>query len=274
MANDTHRHARQWPSQRRPGLVSLGLSAVGVMATAAVAVDYPSSVVGTDFDFIRGDDPSSFQALKFLGSTTAEMPDKRDDAADLFQPAFLFEATFSDAVVKIFVDAGFANDRHAAEEARRYCGPLGRLPAPLRRGVRRLVVHRGGPDTTAFSDVGLIVVYSDNATRRIATHDLEETIFHESVHAAWDAEHAASRGWRNAQLADDAFVTVYAAKKPAREDLAESALFAFAMLRHPDRIDEPDRSAIAKRIPHRIAYIADLLSPGNDTPPEAPKPEE
>lgn len=66
-----------------------------------------------------------------------------------------------------------------------------------------MVVHQDRPDTTAdttaIGDIGLIVLYFKNATKRISTHDLGETISHESVHAACDAEHVRSDAWRRAQ---------------------------------------------------------------------------
>jgi len=60
------------------------------------AQEYDSSVVGTDFDVITADDPSSFKSLTFLKFARAEMPDKRADDAPLFQQAFIFEASFAD----------------------------------------------------------------------------------------------------------------------------------------------------------------------------------
>ena len=234
-----------------------------LLATLHADPLYASSVVGTDFDVITADDPSAFESLRFVERGRAEMPDKRDGEGGLFGEAFTFEAAFSDGTrVRLYVDAAFETREAAEAEAARYTGPLGRLPNVLRRGVDRVVVHRGGPDTTAFSDEGLIVVYSGNATKRIATHDLEETIFHEAVHAAWDATHAGSDGWKRAQMSDATFLTKYARSKPAREDLAESALFAFALTRHPDRIPEPHRTRVAAAIPARIEYVAGLLEAG------------
>lgn len=233
-----------------------------LLLLAALSADppYGSSVVGTDFDVITAEDPSAFESLTFVERGRAEMPDKREGAGGLFGEAFVFEAAFAGGGrVRLFVDADFGSRAAAEEEARRYCGPLGRLPGVLRRGVRRLVVHRGGPDTTAFSDGGLIVVYSENATKRVATHDLEETLFHESVHAVWDTPHADSPAWRRAQMRDATFVTRYAAGRPGREDLAESALFAFALTRHPQRIPQPDRGRVAAAIPARIEFVAGLL---------------
>jgi hypothetical protein len=107
-----------------------------------------------------------------------------------------------------------------------------------------------------------MVLYSENATKRIGTHDLEETVFHESVHAAWDRLHRESPRWLEAQTRDGRFVTDYAAKNPDGEDLAESALFAYALIHHPDRIPGNDAARIREAIPARIEFVAGLLPPG------------
>lgn len=224
---------------------------------------YASSVVGTDFDFLRDTDPDAFLRLEDKGPGSAEMPDKSDRSAPLVRQAFLFEAHFNDGTrVKLAVDADFKTQDDARKEALRYAPRLGKLPTALRRGVDRVVVHKGGEDVTAFSDVGLIVVYSENATKRIGTHDLEETLFHESVHAVWDKSQASSAEWLNAQKKDGGFITDYARKKPKGEDLAESALFAYALLHHPKRIPEKDAARISRAIPNRIAFVETLLPKG------------
>lgn len=220
---------------------------------------YPSSVVGTDFDFIQEGDPDAFDRLESRGVGLPEMPDKRGDAP-LFQKAFLFVARFKDGTsVLLSIDADFGTEEEARNEALRYTPRLGRLPTSLRTGVDRVVVHKGGEDTTAFSDVGLMVLYSENATKRIGTHDLEETVFHESVHAAWDELHASSPAWLEAQKRDGRFITHYAAKNPEGEDLAESALFAYALTHNPKRIPSRDATRIRKAIPARIEFVARLL---------------
>ena len=224
---------------------------------------YPSSVVGTEFDFVQGQDPDTFLALEYEGKGAYEMPDKRDHSAPLEKPAHRFGSTYSDGTrVTLFISADFETEAEARAEALRYTPCLGKLPTALRRGVKRVVVHKGGRDTTAFSDVGVIALYSENATKRISTHDLEETVFHESVHAAWDAAHAASPEWRAAQKKDGRFVTEYARKNPDGEDLAESALFAYALLHHPERIPKGDAEKIRKAIPARIDFVATLVPPG------------
>lgn len=221
---------------------------------------YRSSVVGTDFDFITQSDPDTFVRMEDKGQGMAEMPDKSDRTAGLMQPAFLFVAHFSDGTrVNLAIDADFQTQDSARTEALRYAPRLGKLPTALRRGVDRVVVHKGGENVTAFSDVGLIVLYSDNATKRIGTNDLEETVFHESVHAAWDKTHAASAEWQDAQKKDGLYLTDYARKNPQGEDLAESALFAYTLLHHPDRIPKEEGARIARIIPNRIAFVEKLL---------------
>ncbi|MCE9582831.1 MAG: hypothetical protein K8T20_10085 [Planctomycetes bacterium] len=224
---------------------------------------YKSSVVGTDFDFILESDPDTFVELKSLGKGEAEMPDKTDNSAPLVKSAFLFVSSYQDGTsINMAIDARFETEDLARKEALRYTPRLGKLPTVLRRGVSRLVIHKGGEDATGFSDNGLIVLYSDNATKRIGTHDLEETVFHESVHAAWDKEHRESPGWLEAQKKDGRFVTTYAEKNPKGEDLAESALFAYTLLHHPERIPKEDADRIRAAIPARIAFVEKLLPPG------------
>ncbi|MGV3663958.1 MAG: DUF4344 domain-containing metallopeptidase [Prosthecobacter sp.] len=221
---------------------------------------YRSSVVGTDFDFITEADPDTFERLEDKGQGSAEMPDKSDGSAPLRQEAFLFVAHFNDGTrVNLAIDADFKTQDSARQEALRYTPRLGRLPTALRRGVARVVIHMGGENVTAFSDVGLIVLYSDNVTKRIGTHDLEETVFHESVHAAWDKAHAGSAAWQDAQKKDGGHITDYARKNPQGEDLAESALFAYTLLHHPDRIPKDEAEKIVSLIPNRIAFVEKLL---------------
>ena len=243
-------------------LLVLLLSSAFAPAPAGDDPPYKSSVVGTDFDFILDKDPDTFVRLEDKGSGQAEMPDKSDDSAELVQQAFLFVAHFSDGTrVNLAIDADFKTQDDARKEALRYTPRLGKLPTALRRGVERVVVHKGGEDVTAFSDIGLIVLYSENATKRIGTHDLEETVFHESVHAAWDEAHEKSAESLEAQKKDGGFVTDYARKNPS-EALAESALFAYTLIHHPDRIPKEEAARIARAIPNRIAFVEKLLPKG------------
>ncbi|MFK7770319.1 MAG: hypothetical protein AB8B55_24120 [Mariniblastus sp.] len=240
-----------------------GFATLNLPGPNLAAQDYPNSVASTDFDYIHESDPSTFKALEYVGKFGSEMPDKREGREQLIHPAFVFVATFTDGCsTQLSIDQAFENKEAAETEANRYVHRLGKLPTSLRQGVDRVVVHKGGRDTTAFSDVGLIVLYSDNASKRISNHDLEETVFHESVHASWDKKHANSEAWKKAQAQDGSFVTSYAKRKPAREDLAESALFAYTLIHHPGRIPAADAKKIKKAIPARIRFVAELVPPG------------
>ena len=161
--------------------------------------------------------------------------------------------------IDMAMDEDFGSKERAEAEAMRYVSRLGKLPTSLRKGLHRMVVHQG--DATAFGGDGCIILYSENASKRISTRDLEETIFHESIHASWDNDHADSKGWRAAQESDGQFVTDYARKRPDREDLAESALFAYTLVHHPERIPKEESERIRAAIPARIAYVKKLLPP-------------
>jgi hypothetical protein len=118
------------------------------------------------------------------------------------------------------------------------------------------VVHKGGADTTAFAeDKGhFFVIYSDNASRRIGTHDLEETFFHEGTHASIQAGLLEGTAWKNAKALDRASITNYA-QSDDQEDFAESALFAYTLIYHPERFPAAERAKIEKQIPNRVAFF-------------------
>ena len=223
---------------------------------------YRSSVVGTDFDFITDSDPSAFTRLEYVGFQKFEMPDKRGSDEPLIQNAYVFNAFFSDgAEVGIALDEDFGSRQAAEEDASRYTLPLGRLPSLYRKNLRHIVVHTGGADTTGFAeDKGhFFVIYSDNATKRIGTHDLEETFFHEGTHASIQAKYLEGAAWKKAKRADNAYITDYA-KTSDQEDFAESALFAYTLIHHPERIPEAERERIEKQIPNRIAFFRSVYS--------------
>ena len=229
---------------------------------------YRSSVVGTDFDFITENDPSAFERLEYVGFKEFEMPDKRGTGEPLVQKAYVFNAHFTDGTkVGIALDKAFDSRQAAEQDAMRYTPRLGKLPPLYRRKLRHIVVHKGGADTTAFAeDKGhFFLIYSDNATKRIATHDLEETFFHEGTHAAIQASYLGGAAWKNAKALDNAYITDYA-KTNDQEDFAESALLAYTLIYHPERFPAAERAKIEKQIPNRIAFFRSVYT-GQPTPP-------
>jgi hypothetical protein len=241
--------------------------------SSAGAPLYRSSVVGTDFDFITEDDPDAFERLEYVGLKEFEMPDKRKSGKPLMQDAYLFNAHFDDATkIVIAVDRDFGSRQAAEEDAKRYGPRLGRLPPLYRQNLRHIVVHKGGADTTSFAeDRGhFFVIYSGNATKRIESHDLEETFFHEATHAAIQQKYLGENSWKTAKARDNAYITEYA-KTSDQEDFAESALFAYTIIYHPERFPDAERAKIEKQIPNRIAFFRTVY---RDPParPKSPRP--
>jgi hypothetical protein len=235
---------------------------VGSAIPSTASPLYRSSVVGTDFDFITENDASAFERLEYVGFKEFEMPDKRGTGEPLIQNAYMFNAYFTDGtMVGIALDKDFGSRQAAEQDATRYTPPLGKLPSLYRQNLRHIVVHKGGADTTAFAeDKGhFFVIYSDNATKRMGTHDLEETFFHEGTHASIQANHLGGTAWKNAQGPGDAYITDYA-KTDDQEDFAESALFAYTLIYHPERFPAAEREKIEKQIPNRIAFFRSVYT--------------
>ena len=67
---------------------------------------------------------------------------------------------------------------------------------------------------------------------------------------------------RKRRRSDGRFLTSYAQKSPEREDLAETALFAYAILHHPDRFPPADTDDTMRAVPNRIEYIKAVFPAG------------
>jgi hypothetical protein len=255
---------------------ALRLLLLGVALTSAAPLAaeplYPNSVTSNDLDFIHDDDPAAAFCLRFTGLAQAEMPDKRHD--DLFaDDVRVFAASYSDGTqVELWVHPSIATEVEATALVTPVAQAIARLPSQMRGLLNHVVIHNG--DETAFAeDVGrFFVLYSDNIRARISTHDLQETVFHESVHATLDVPHSDSDGWRAAQIDDGQFLTTYAAENPDDEDMAESALFAWAMIKHPGRLPPEIETAVTALIPNRLAYFEGLFVEWPLPDPAAPAP--
>lgn len=220
-------------------------------------------------DLIRPGDPSAFVCLVDLGTGPGEFYDKVNDELVFPDETAFVEARYADgSTVEIRIHPELVATATALDQARRIAEPIGLLPTELRAGIER-VGFLGG-DATAQGDGGGegIHVYAENVVVREAAGRFEETIFHESVHTSLDDQYAESEEWRTAQTADGQFLTAYAASQPEGEDLAETALYAWAVLHHPSRVSNADATAWRAMVPNRIAVIDDILS-GPDAQPTA-----
>lgn len=240
--------------------VLLGALLMAAQAFSAQANPiFPNSVVSNDLEFIRTNDQSVFSCLAFQGIERAEMPDKRRDV--LFDTGtFIYAANYKDGTsVGLWAHSDFASQSAALRAVEPVAQAIGKLPTVMRSRLDHVVIHKG--DETAFgeADGHFFVLYSDNIRTRIRNHDLEETVFHESVHATLDARYLRSRAWRRAVSSDSAFVTEYAARQPNKEDMAESALFAWAMLVHLGRLQQNVEARVRKIMPNRLAFFEGLF---------------
>jgi len=227
------------------------------------AVAVPIESTGSDElrDLIRSDDPSTLTCVVDLGVQPGEFYDKVTDQLLFPENVHFFEARYADgATVEIRVHPDIVVGDDAFVQARRVAEPIGLLPTELRSGIERVGFLDG--DATAQADGGGegIHVYAVNVAKREQANRFEETLFHESVHTSLDAVHANSDAWRQAQAADGEFLTEYSASQPDREDLAETALYAWALIHHPDRVSPADALAWKAAVPNRIAVIESILS--------------
>lgn len=253
-------------------VLALALSLTLMPQTTRAADDYPfDATADTVFDIIQDSDPSTFVCLAYEGRTTRQMWDKRrDNEFDL--EVFLFTAHFSDMPpIDIILNPEFESPEAAREEAEKYTHRLGRVPLVFRHGIRQLGVHKG--DQGFHAGTGKVFVYSEMSDRRISENHLEESLLHEGVHATLDDQYRLSPEWIAAQEQDGRFLTRYAASRPDREDLAETALFAYSLLRHPGRIPPVDSADIARIVPARIAVVETILNTTPQVSPPMPPPE-
>ncbi len=225
---------------------------------AAAQTLFPSSVVSNDIDFLRQTDPSAFYCLDYDGPATREMVYQGEvifpDGVETFY------ARFSDqSMVEIWVHPAVGDESVARQKAMDLTLPLGTLPSWMR--MPGLVVKINPGDRSAFAETlgRFFVVSSDNIEARLNTHDLQETVFHEMIHVALDTDHAKAHEWKAAQAADGAFVTDYALNNPTTEDLAETALFAYAYFNHPERLPVSVKNKLRDRFANRLAYLKPLL---------------
>lgn len=234
---------------------------LGMVLIAQAKPLFPNSVVSNDIDFIRADDPTVEFNLSDKGRAPLEFPGSLIERPLVLENAYLMELKYKDgAKLEVWADPVFADYRAASGYAAKIGTALGKLPKLFREKLKHVVVHVG--DRVAFSEHegSFFVLYSANIDKRIATHDLEETCFHETIHATLELDHATSPEWLEAQKKDAAFITGYAAEKPRQEDLPESALFAYALIKHPGRMPQKVEKAVSRIMPNRLDYLRKVFA--------------
>jgi len=218
---------------------------------------FPNSVVSNDIDFIIDTDSDTFTSLTYLGLGNKEMPGAPNGGGLFDFGTFIFNVSFSDnETLEIWCHSTFLTQEAAQEYANKLCPRLGKLPVFQRNLLNHVVIHNG--DGGAFAEIEgqFFILYSENMDARISTNDLEETVFHESVHASYQFMYENDSAWIDAQAADaPAFVTEYGQDNPDLEDMAESALFAYTYIVHPGRLSAEIETWLEENIPNRLDFF-------------------
>ena len=243
------------------------IAAIVLSACPAVAGPlYPNSVASNDLDFIRMDDPTTCFSVVPTAPADAEMYDPRRDVLQV-TGVLHFEVRSPDHILIIRLHPAVPNP---AARAQAVAASVARLPDPMRLALRSVHILDGDGTSWAEDRGQFFTVYDDLIDRRLADHDLDETVFHEAAHVALDPVLSTDPDWRANQDADARFVTEYAAQFPDREDIAESALFAWTMLYHPGRLPPQVEQAVRDTMPNRLEYLGNVLDGFDPPAPCAP----
>lgn len=241
-------------------------SSGGALQPTETGPVYESSVRSSDVDFIdyiTPADPSRFACREYLGLRDEEMlvAGSDGDAGVSRVDAHVFAFYFTDGTELELVIAPEVGDEAAATAmAANFEGPLGALPTKMRSAYPTVKIYGFDSGPSSEPDGGWFSMGLPQVDERLADDDLHETVFHESVHMSLDAEYADSPGWRQAQADDGQFLTDYAQELPDREDLAETALFAYTYSYHRDRLG-PAAEVVASVVPNRLAFLTSTVFP-------------
>lgn len=216
---------------------------------------YPNSVASNDLDFILADDPGSCWSMAQKKAGRTEMYDPRRDTL-FVEGALHFALTFPDQTMRINVHPDVGNPQQRAMEV---AASVSRLPTRMRNPLEYVNILDGDGQAWEEAEGGFFTLYDVLIERRLAEHDLDETVFHETAHVALDPKFSSDPDWQSNQIADGDFITRYAAEHPNKEDIAESALFAWTMLYHPGRLPAQVEAAARDVMPNRLEYLGNVL---------------
>lgn len=220
---------------------------------------YQFSITSNDIDFITSTDPDAFESLTYVGQDKKEMPGGPVEGVLFDENSYVFKATFTNGKeIGVWCHSSFESKGAAENYANKLCPRLGKLPEVQRDMLHHVVIHTG--DETAFAETegNFFVLYAENMDTRIGYNDLEETVFHESVHASLQKIHENTSAWRIAQVSDGNFITEYALGKPSLEDMPESAIFCYTVIKYPGRLSTDVENWIKDYIPNRLEFFSEI----------------
>ena len=149
-----------------------------------------------------------------------------------------------------------------AAEVRYIAEVLGRLPSLYLGRILAASLDSGYWPPAANREHQMVHFLSRGNDRMNAVGAIEEMYLHEAGHLLED-EFAITDCWREAQISDGEFISVYAASDPGSgiegdpsgpggEDFAETLVAYFALRLRPERMTPEDRRTIRETIPARI----------------------
>lgn len=228
--------------------------------TPSVSPLFENSIVSTDIDFITVDDPTNYLNSLYLGQKRKEIVYKNANSDNVVTTdnSFVYEIEFSDSKsIEARLDSGFETKINADEYIEKLSPRLGKVPGFMRDKISHVIINIGNHTAFAEDDGRFFVLSTQNMNVRIANNDLEETIFHESVHAALDADLKNDPAWTSTQQSDS-FITEYARSRNS-EDMAESALFVYTLKNHEGRLDSKIEEWIRTHMARKYDYLSVLF---------------
>ena len=215
------------------------------------------SISGTGIDYIKPTDPDTFLSISYVGRFAREIP----GATPLVDSsAYVFEATFTGGkTIGIWCRSNFQTLERATEYANKLTDKLGKLPVFMRDQLDHVGVVYGQGGASAEPAGKFFTIFSERIDLRIRGNQLEETVFHETAHVAFEIDYSKSQEWRNAQQADGVFVTDYAESRPEQEDIPETSIFVYTMEYYPGRLPKDIENWVTNNISNRYQFLDELF---------------
>ncbi|WP_052158258.1 RICIN domain-containing protein [Lacinutrix jangbogonensis] len=212
------------------------------------------------YSIINATDASTFKTVTFETEKTAKMWDRdanNNQGAWSTPMSWVYTLTYNDGITsKIRVRQSDFTKNEAGVLANKYGNKMGQLPACLRKGVSLINIMKsdalfGGNNYNHSIDITI----GETSKLYEKTGNMEETLFHESTHAALDNLYQTD--WKANRDKDATFISKYAAENPNREDISESFILYAALNYRPDRIASETKK-IESNISNRIEYYKNL----------------
>ncbi len=208
--------------------------------------------VYADADILKSSEKNFYKNSSYIGIKPNYVWDYRTNKFQT-KDSYTFRISYTDGLTtNAIVNLEFGSVEEAKKQSEKYGRYAGLLPHFFRKDIKELELHKGSTSIGAGS--GAITIHTGRAEEGIRRGTFEETMIHEAAHLTLGNKHKTT-AWKNAQIADQQFISTYAQENPTTEDISESILPWIALRYRSDRISQKTINYIQKTIPHRIAYF-------------------